>query len=396
MHMTRTTISISLLALCVGALACSGDPASASDPKPAASVERTDATAVPEIKADPSAPALAPFEVVALGPVDIAVSDEAKAAAKAIVASNKDIYDDAIEPESLTGPAAEAYVWLAADSSDPEVVADALSMLSGVDPLPASVVPLLEARLRNTDTFVLQALDGLLRDAVEQPALASNEALVNALVAAVRSHTHGYARRAAARALAALPSDSPHAGKLLTTIDPGLEPYLLVALLPRHAQRDARAPELLAAQLSLLSHPSPYVRGIVAQLAPNSAPKADADLAAKLVSLLDDPEPFVRCRALMGLRTMRVASTIGAVAARLSDDAPCKIEYQGPTSSGTMRAKVATFSDGPSVSYRAVETTTTLSHTTKTPLNVGLLDRKDAAVFAKQVATAKAWAKAQG
>lgn len=338
---------------------------------------------------------------VALAPIEIEVSADAKTTAKAILARAK-ADENYIGEADRIDKNAEALVWIAASESSPKLVGEALSGLIDLEkPYPKDTATVVATRIRCKEIDVLSGLAGGLWVLYGDPKIANDEALAQVLVAAAKSHPNLGVRRQAVRALITLPKGRPERSTVVKLMVPDTAPGMLRSILGQFTPTadDPVWEEYLAARIALLTHANPAVRGAAAEYIAKRVGPSNSQVATKLQTMLADPEAYVRCSALPGLAQLGVQSSIPAIAKLLDDHTTCAIKYQLTRVTGPVRSTVG--STRSSVAMTAALALATLSQQGKgkgkgKKLTIKRVDASDSAAVAPQLAAAKAWARTQG
>jgi hypothetical protein len=252
------------------------------------------------------------------------------------------------------------------------------------------------ARLRCSDPDVLQAVADALRDMLTQPGLAADATVVDAVVDAAQHHPNELVRGRAIASLWALPMERAEREVAVSALDAAAPPVRIWFALDGMApdRSDPRRSAIVDRLVALSSHADPAVRGVAAR---RLGEMDDGDAArTRLVALLADEHPFVRCQAVEGLGYLRRSHQVlvGPVAALLDDSGPCRHSIDTPTIRGGTESVAIAF-PAP-VSLRAAQTLQSLSLESKERLSLGPVPTGDATALAKEIAAAKAWAQRHG
>lgn len=327
-------------------------------------------------------------------PVEIEVGAAAKTAADQMLTR---VQNGLLHDDDRTAGDPEALAWVAATATNPMVVGDAILGLAITEKTPPpAAATVIAARLRCTDPDVLQGVADALTDMTRQPTLAADANVIAAIVDAAQHHPNEVVKTQALASLWGLPLERKERSVAVQALD-GASPtarlrLVLEAMLPD--REDPLRADIVARLVPLTSHAEPAVRGIAARRL--GGLDDGESTRARLVALLGDETPYVRCQALEGLASLRKSAKVlvGPVAAQLDDTAACTLKLDHPT----IRGAVESVEIGSPVvlGLRAAYTLASFSLESEDRLTIGSVMNGDAAALAKEISAAKAWAQRQG
>ena len=386
------SLSLSLsLSLCIALSTVGCDKSKDAAPQGETPVAKAKDEA-PAAKAAPRSPSTDLARPLAA--VDVAVSDAAKAKAKEILGR---VEDGMFADGDAEAANAEALVWIAATSTDPVIVGEALLAVADADQsIPAAYGPVLADRIGVENEAVLEGVDAALPWVLENALMAADETLVDTIEAAAKSHPNPAIARAAKGALVRLPVERPEVAAMIESLDASTPPDVVEHVLSELTlqRSDAVAQRAAAKETMLLSHPDPVIRGTAARRLGQHGDTKDPKVAEALAKLLDDDVPFVKCSAMEGLGSLRAKTAIAAVAKQLDGTDSCLHKFEEPTVSGENRPH--TLGGSFTVGVRAALALQSISYGTSEVLKLGQVTSADESSQVAARKAARSWAASHG